>query len=503
MTTADNTGAALTRTPVVAIIGAGMSGLCMAAKLKHAGIHTFTIYEKADKLGGTWRDNTYPGLACDVPSRFYQFTFAPNPDWTHLFSPGEEIWNYFDDVADRLGLRDHIRFNTRVVGARFADSQWHITTDDGTETVADFLVSASGILHHPRYPNIDGLDAFEGAVFHSARWDHDVPLEGKRVAVIGTGSTGAQIVCGLSGVTSRTLLFQRTAQWIAPLPNPAYSRLTRSAHRKVPALEQFTYRTARIVFEFAAGALTQPGLRRRLVDKLCRANLRTVRDPELRRKLTPDYEPMCKRLVISSRFYRVIQRPDVDLVTEGIDHIEERGIVTRDGALHEVDVIALATGFDAHAYMRPLNLVGEAGLTIDEAWADGPSAYQTVAVPGFPNFFMIMGPHSPVGNYALTAIAENQVKHIMGWIDSWRAGELANVQPTAEATARFNQSMRAAMPGTVWVTGCQSWYLGKDGLPEVWPWTPDRHRTMLATVEMDDFCIHPPDALQSTTSAHG
>jgi cation diffusion facilitator CzcD-associated flavoprotein CzcO len=474
-------------TPVVAIIGAGMSGLCMAAKLKQAGIDSFTIFEKADQLGGTWRDNTYPGLACDVPSRFYQFTFAPNPNWSHLFSPGAEIWSYLDSVADCFGLREHIRFGTRVTGARFENGQWHIVTDDGQEQIADFLVSASGILHHPRYPDIAGLDTFAGAVFHSARWDHDVPLEGKRVAVIGTGSTGAQIVCGLAGTVAEVKLFQRTAQWVLPLPNPSYSSLARTAHRRIPALDPLTYTSTRAIFEVFARALTKPGLRRSAVAAMCRANLHTIRDPELRRKLTPDYEPMCKRLVISSGFYRAVQRDDVELVTEGIDHIEARGIVTSDGILHEIDVLVLATGFDAHAYMRPLDLVGQDGLTLEQAWADGPRAYRTVSLPGFPNFFTLMGPHSPVGNYALTAIAESQTDHVMSWIEKWRRGEFRSVAPTTEATERFNASMREAMPGTVWVTGCQSWYLGKDGLPELWPWTPDRHRAMLRDIDLNDF----------------
>jgi cation diffusion facilitator CzcD-associated flavoprotein CzcO len=479
-----------TRTPSVAIIGAGMSGLCMAARLKMAGIDTFTIYEKADDLGGTWRDNTYPGLACDVPSRFYQFTFAPNPDWTHLFSPGAEIWRYFDSVADRFAVREHIKLNTRVISAQFDEGRWHIRTDTGQQSTVDFLISASGILHHPRYPQIEGLDTFKGSVFHSARWDHDVAVEGRRVAVIGTGSTGAQIVTALADVTARLELFQRTAQWILPLPNPSYSRLTHTLQERVPRLSGLTYVSMRMLFEFFARALTKPGLRRRLIASMCRINLRTVRDPDLRDKLTPDYEPMCKRLVISAGFYRAIQKPNVKLVTELIDHIAPAGIITRDGVLHEIDILVLATGFDAHAYMRPLDLVGEDGVTLDDAWQNGPRAYRTIALPGFPNFFMLMGPHSPVGNYALTAIAESQAEHIMGWIERWREGKFSSVAPSAEATAQFNTDMRAAMPGTVWVTGCQSWYLGSDGLPELWPWTPDRHRTMLRNVRLDDFHLH-------------
>jgi cation diffusion facilitator CzcD-associated flavoprotein CzcO len=486
------------RTPEIAIIGAGMSGLCMAAKLKRAGIDTFTIFEKSDRLGGTWRDNTYPGLTCDVPSRFYQFSFAPNPNWTHLFSPGAEIWAYFDAIADEYGVREHIRFGTQVVSAHFEDGRWRVGTDDGIEIVVDFLISASGILHHPRYPDIEGLDTFAGAAFHSARWNHDVAVEGKRVGVLGTGSTGAQIVCGLAGTAEHLTMFQRTAQWILPLPNPGYSRVGRLLHRAVPALDPIAYTSVRTTAEYLSRGLTKPGVRRDAIGAACRVNLRTVRDPELRRKLTPDYEPMCKRLVISSGFYRAIQRRDVELVTEGIERVEPGGIRTRDGVLHELDLLVLATGFDAHAYMRPLDLVGEDGLTLEHAWRDGPRGYRTVAMPGFPNFFMLMGPHSPVGNYALTAIAESQADHILGWVAKWRAGDISTVAPTASATDRFNADLRAAMPDTVWASGCQSWYLGQDGLPEVWPWTPDRHRRMMREVNLADFDIRPAAAFAHT-----
>lgn len=467
------------RMPTVAIVGAGMSGICMAITLLDAGITDITIYEKADEIGGTWRDNTYPGLSCDVPSRLYQYTFATNPAWTHLFSPGAEIQSYFAGVVDTHQLRSRIRFGTEIVDARFANDRWQLRTATGEDSVVDFLISATGILREPRYPNIKGLNDFGGATMHSARWDHTVDMAGRRVAVIGTGSTGVQIVCGLSGQVSRLALFQRSAQWVLPLPNPPYTALAAPVHRRLPLLDRLGYRGYRGVFEWFSKALVEPGWRRRAISQACRANLRTVRDPDLRRKLTPDYQPMCRRLVISAGFYRAMQRPDVELVTEAIDHVEQRGIVTTDGRLHECDAIVLATGFDAHAFMRPMNLVGRDRNTIDELWAEGPRAHLTVALPGFPNFFMLMGPHSPVGNYSLTAIAETQAAHIAAWISRWCKGEFDSVAPKALATEQFNAEMRAALPRTVWATGCTSWYLGKDGFPELWPWSPDRHREVL------------------------
>ena len=477
------------KTPTVAVIGAGLSGLCMGAKLKRAGIDSFTLYEKADQLGGTWRDNTYPGLACDVPSRFYQFTFAPNPDWSHFLSPGKEIWAYMDSVADRFGLREHIEFNAELVSARWDGSRWQLRDAAGDETEVDFLIAATGFLHHPRIPEIPGLETFEGAVFHSARWDHDVAVEGRRVAVLGNGSTGVQLVDALAGVAKELKLLQRTPQWIFPAINPRYSRVTRRLHRWFPWLDQVAYRAHRRGLVAFGGALTHPGLRRRAVSAICRLHLRTVKDPELREALTPSYQPMCKRLVVSGRFYRAMQRDDVELVTDPIERVEPAGVRTRNGALHEIDVLVLATGFDSHADVRPLELIGRDGMTLEEHWGDGPRAYLTVALPGFPNFFMTTGPHSPVGNYSVAATAEAQTGFAMSWIERWRAGEFANIAPTRAATDAFNADLREAMPGTVWATGCNSWYLDKNGLPELWPWNPDHHRKRLRQPRESDFVV--------------
>jgi cation diffusion facilitator CzcD-associated flavoprotein CzcO len=475
------------RDPAVAIVGAGMSGLCVAIALLRSGINDVTLYEKADEVGGTWRDNTYPGLTCDVPSRVYQYTFATNPNWTHIFSPGGEIQAYFCGIADRFALRDRIRFGTEIVSARFADGRWTLRTDTGAESTVDFLISACGVLHHPRVPSIAGLDDFGGHFFHSARWDHRVELPGRCIAVIGNGSTGVQLVCGLAGVAGKVMLFQRTAQWIVRMPNPRYSRFASITRQGIPWLDRLAYRAYSRVFDTFAVALTKPGLRRKLMGAMCRASLRKVRDPELRRALTPDYQPMCKRLVMSGGFYRAIQRDDVELVTAGIDHVEKRGIVTDDGVLHEADIIVLATGFDTHAFFRPMQLAGRDGITVDDVWRDGPRAHQTVAMPGFPNFFMMLGPHSPVGNLALTTVAESQADHILRWIQRWRRHEFDTVEPTSSATESFNAKLRAAMPDTVWTTGCDSWYLNKDGVPEVWPFTPAKHRAMLANPDPGQY----------------
>ncbi|OBF17301.1 monooxygenase [Mycobacterium kubicae] len=474
----------------VAIIGAGMSGICMAAKLQDAGMDSFTIFEKAEDVGGTWRDNTYPGLTCDVPSRYYSYSFRPNPEWSRFLPPGPEIQAYFQQVARERELHRHIRFGTNVTAARYENGTWRLTTPEGEETF-DVLVTATGVLRIPRYPDIAGRETFAGPAFHSARWDHSVELPDKRIGLIGTGSTGVQIVAELGGKVRGLKVFQRTAQWVYPMPNPRYSRLTRAAQARWPALSRLAYLFWGWFFRSIFGrAPIRAGWQRRLVQAECRWNLRlSVRDQQLRAKLTPKDQPMCKRQVLAGHFYRAVRQPGVEVITDRIDHIEPRGVVTADGALHELDVLVCATGFDARAYVRPLEIVGDGGVTLDEVWADGPMAYRSVAVPGFPNLFMMMGPHSPIGNQSLIPIAEDQADYVMWWIERLREGAVRAAAPSEAATKDYNESMKAAMPDTIWVTGCSSWYLGKDGLPELFPWTPETHRELLRQPEVADFDV--------------
>ncbi len=479
------------RTLNVAIVGAGMSGICMAAKLQDAGIDTFTIFESADEVGGTWRDNTYPGLSCDVPSRYYSYSFRPNPKWSRFMSPGPEIQCYFRQVADERGIRDHIRFATEVTSARYDEGMWRVGTADGEE-VFDVLITATGVLRVPRYPAIPGLDAFAGPSFHSARWDHSISLPDKRIGLIGSGSTGVQITSELGGNVMELKVFQRTPQWVFPAPNPRYSRISKAALTRWPVLNKISYRLWRAVGEHLTlgRAVVEPCWQRRMMSAMCRWHLQlSVRDRGLRRKLTPDYHAMCKRQILAGRYYQALQKPGVHLVTEAIDHVEPAGIVTADGTLHELDLLLMATGFDARAYVRPMEIVGKNGVSLDEAWADGPHAYRSVAVPGFPNMFMLMGPHSPIGNQSLVLIAEDQADYAMWWINQIRAGRVVSAAPTETATKEYNEQMKAAMPQTIWMTGCKSWYLGKDGLPELFPWVPQRHRELLSSPRPDDFDV--------------
>jgi cation diffusion facilitator CzcD-associated flavoprotein CzcO len=449
-----------------------MSGIGMAAKLRMAGIDSFRVYERWNDVGGTWHANTYPGLACDIPSRYYQYRFAPN----------------IKGVVDDYGLRERITFGAVVSEAEWVDGQWVLRTEDGEEATYDFIVTAAGGLVHTRKPDIEGLSDFEGKVFHSAEWDHSVQVEGQRVAVIGNGSTGMQLTRALAPAASHFELYQRTPQWILPLPNHRYSRWTKRLLRRFPKLNLLAYRGWQLLYErIFARATVSNGLTLWSVRLGCWMHLRRLRDPELRRRFAPPDMPMCKRMVMGTGFYRLFERPNVDLVDEPIERVEKAGIVTRDGALHELDVIVLATGFDAHAYLRPMELVGPGGLRLSELWTEEPFGYRTVALPGFPNVLMLMGPHSPLGNQSLFATSENQQDFAMGVIEEWRRGETGALSPTAEATDRFMDEVRSALPNTVWATGCESWYIGKDGLPNMWPWMPERHREVLQGRDPGDW----------------
>lgn len=480
------------RAPSVVVIGGGMSGIGVAVKLQRAGVDDVTILEKAADYGGTWRENTYPGLACDVPAPFYTYTFAPNPGWTSRFAAGAEIHRYLCGVADRFGLRARTRFGCEVTGLTWEDGAWTVAVSDGEPLRADVVVAATGVLHRPRVPDLPGRDTFAGAAFHSARWDHDVALEGRRIGVVGTGSTGVQIVAELGDRGHDVVQFQRTPQWIFPMANTEYTVLRR-AQRRWPGISRLLYRWHQWALEgFFEGIIT-PGWKRDAAGAMCRGNLRRIRDPALRARLTPTYEPMCKRLVMSWDYYRVVQQPNVSVVAAGVERVVPEGVVTDDGRLHELDVIVWATGFDAQAFLRPIDVRGQDGVTLAELWRDGPRAHQTIGLPGFPNLFMLLGPNGPIGNTSLFPIAEAQADAIVRIVDRIRAGVAPAFAPTAPATDAFNARLRAAMDGTVWVTGCDSWYLLPDGTPLLWPFPPRDFYAMLAAAPGADFAAVLPD----------
>ncbi len=475
--------------PTFAVIGAGMSGILAAIRLQEAGLR-FTVFEKSSRVGGTWRENTYPGIACDVPSHFYSYSFALNPDWSHRFSPGEEIQAYFSDIARRYDVEPRVRFGREVVRCVFADGRWRLTLADGATDVADFVIAATGVLHHPNVPEIPGLAAFEGAAFHSARWNHDVQLAGKRVGVVGTGSSAIQIVSAVVDDVARLTLFQRTPQWIAPMENAAYGDAEREGFRLHPETMQavrdeiahaFTHGFANALIDAESPILAA-------IHQACVANLEnSVRDPVLREKLRPDYRATCKRLILSGGFYEAIQRENAELVTERIECIEKDGVRTADGRLHPLDVLVLATGFRVSNFVRPMQVTGRGGIALDDVWRAGPTAHLAITVPDFPNFFLLQGPSSPVGNFSLIEVAELQVGYILQLIELVRAGRAREVAPTADAARRYEEARREAAKSTIWASGCRSWYIGQDGLPIAWPFTFDRFREEMKSPRLDDY----------------
>ncbi|BBY12537.1 putative monooxygenase [Mycobacterium marseillense] len=478
------------REPRVVIVGAGMAGIAAAHALQEADFTNFVILEKGSDVGGVWHWNRYPGLRCDVPSHMYQFAFAPNPNWTHFWAPGAEIQRYHRDVVDQLQLQPHLKLGCEVTSAEFKDNRWRIETGTGERFDADFLISATGVLHHPFIPVISGLDSFAGPIVHTARWQ-DIDTVGKRLAVIGTGSTGVQVFSALQPEAAHISHFTRTPQWVMwmpmTLPQP---RIVRRALSAVPGLEWIVDWIQRIGTDLAVDLVIRPTWRRRMAQAYARTCLRVlVRDRALRAALTPDYQPFCKRQVMSGDYYRAIARPNARLVSEPIAKVTPAGIETADGVHHDVDAIILATGFEAHNYMRPMALRGRDGLSIDDAWAKGPRAWAMTAIPGFPNLFTILGPNSPSGSMSLQLVAETTARYITGWLQRFRDGDITTVEVTEEATSRFVDDVAEAMGPTVWTTGCNSWYFADDNHIDLWPF--DRKRmTALLTVHRDnDFII--------------
>jgi len=473
------------------VIGAGMAGILSGIKLREAGFANVAIYEKAAKIGGTWRENTYPGLTCDVPAHSYTYSFAPNPNWSRYLAPGPEIQQYFEQVTRKYGVDELIRFNEEIVRCEYIDGRWQIETKAGTKDGADVVIAATGVLHHPNYPQIEGIDSFAGAIFHSARWDHNVPLDGKRIGIIGTGSTGVQIISALSTRAGQLTHFQRTPQWIMPTENPAYTEEQKAAFRSDAALLSEVQLNAPLqaLIDSFSQAITDPDSpEMQGIEAVVRANLEnSIKDPVLREKLRPHYRAACKRLIYSADFYQAIQRPNVSVVTDGIERIEARGVRTRDGQLHEFDVLVLATGFKADQFMRPMNVIGRNGVQLNDVWQKRPSAYMAISIPDFPNLFMLNGPNGPVGNFSLIEIAEQQWHYIAQLFELLRNNTYREISAHHEALATFDRDRIAAAKTTIFGSGCNSWYLDAEGVPATWPWTRARFAQEMQAPKLDAF----------------
>lgn len=481
------------RTLRYAIIGGGMSGVLAGIRLKESGNEEFTIYEKGNKVGGTWRENRYPGLTCDVPAHCYTYSFAPNPEWSEFYAPGPEIQRYFEKVTDDYGIRDHIRFNAEVKSCRYMDGRWHIAVSDGSTDVVDVVIAATGVLHHPNIPDIPGIESFKGAWFHSARWDDSVPLDGRRIGVIGNGSTGVQIVTALSKIAQHVVHFQRSPQWIMPIANVVYTDEDRARFRsdvaEIDAIRRGDdYWSGIRRFNKAIIETDSPELEE--IETIVRRNLEdSVVDPVLREKLRPNYRAACKRLIYSTEYYTAVQRPSVTVETGGIDHVEENGIRMKDGSFHELDLIVLATGFKTDRFVRPIEVIGRDSTDLDDVWHMRPTAYYAISIPDFPNFFLLNGPTAPVGNFSLIDIAEQQWNYIEHLLVPLRENKATEVAAKPEALADYEHRRIEAAKRTVFGSGCTSWYLDAHGVPQTWPWSYEHFEDQMRAPRMEDFDV--------------
>ncbi|MGB0219374.1 MAG: flavin-containing monooxygenase [Sinimarinibacterium flocculans] len=488
--------AAAGRMPKIAIIGSGLSGLAAVVHLRKAGYDDVTVYEKAAAVGGTWRDNRYPGLSCDIASYWYSFTFAPNPRWSHRYPLGEEIRAYLEKVTDDFDIRRCIRFETPVERLVSTGQRWRLVTRHGEDTY-DIVISATGILHHPKQPEIPGLRDFRGRVFHSSRWEDDAPVDGARVGVIGTGSTAAQIVGALGARCARLSCFQRTPQWMFPLLQKRYSGWWKWLMARVPGLPRLMYHAHRLALERTLGPATMGNtLMQRLFEWTCRWNLqRTVKDPDLRRKLTPDYRAGCKRLVICSTFYEAIVRDNVELVTDAIERLEPEGVRTRDGRLHALDTLVLCTGFHSNRFILPVDVIGSEGQRLADVWGEAPRAHRAMSVPGFPNLWFLEGPGGPVGNISLVSVSEIQIRYIVQVLDAMRRRGLAAVSPRRLSFERYNADLAQAVRRTIWATGgCRSWYIDASGDPNLYAHPPARFYRDMRRPDLAEYELTPAQA---------
>jgi cation diffusion facilitator CzcD-associated flavoprotein CzcO len=482
-----------TMTHDVAIIGSGFSGLGMAIRLKRAGMSDFVVLERASEVGGTWQANTYPGCACDVPSHLYSFSFAPNPDWTQTYSTQPEIWDYLRRVADDFGVRSHVRLNTAVESATWAGDHWELETSQGAIR-ARILIAGMGPLTEPKMPEIPGLGEFDGPVFHSARWDHDADLRGKRVASIGTGASAIQYVPEIQREVARLHVFQRTPPWVLPHSSRPIRDWERRLYRAVPGAQRlvrggiYAGREALVL-----GFVKNPRLMR-VLERLARRHMASqIGDPELLAKVTPDYTIGCKRILPSNRWYRALGKPNVELVTDAVIEVRGNAVVTADGREREVDAIVLGTGFHVTDIPAARCIRGRDGVLLDDVWHGSPRAHLGSTVAGFPNLFFLLGPNTGLGHSSMVYMIESQIAHVMAALEHMREHGAATIEVRPEVQARSNAELERRLEGTVWNTGCASWYLDHTGRNSAaWPDWTWRFRRRVARIDPAEYALGAP-----------
>lgn len=477
------------RSPRIAILGAGFSGLAVGIELKKAGIDTFTIYEKGDGVGGCWRYTTYPGVACDVVSHFYCYSFEPNPNWSRVYSPGDEIRAYLESCAEKYDLTRHLRPNTEVRAIRFEGGCWRITDAAGNTYEADFVVPALGPLHTPHYPEIEGLDTFAGVKFHSARWNHEHDLRGRRVAVIGMGSSGVQIIPEVAKLAEHLTVFCRTPTWVMPRRDRAYTEREKERFRRFPITMKILYRVLYWVWESKYSYLKKGSWRNAHYSKKLLQYMRAVvRDPELLKAVLPDHTLGCKRLVVSSDYLPALQRPNVTLVTARIERVYEHGAVTADGRKHEFDTLIMATGYKNFDISKVIDVVGPGGLELKKEWGGRYVTHRTTAVPGFPNLFLMLGPNTGLGYSSMTVVIEAQAKYIARCVREFMETGASLMTPRREPAERLYRYIQECVNKTVLSEGCRAWYKDANGkIHSLWPNRTTEYRRLLKKPNLKEF----------------
>jgi cation diffusion facilitator CzcD-associated flavoprotein CzcO len=463
----------------VAVVGAGFGGVGALVMLARAGYRDVTVFERGERVGGVWHHNTYPGAACDVPSHLYEFSFAPNPRWSRRYAPQAEIQAYLESVARDHGVLERVRTGTEVRRAAWdaARRKWLLETSGGDHE-ADVLVTACGQLSVPALPAIPGLDDFRGPAFHTAGWDHAVSLEGKRVAVVGTGCSAIQTVPAIQPIVDRVTVYQRSPGWTFPKMDFAYRERTKRLFERLPALQRLDRAAVFAFMEFGAAAMTtRPALLKPFRAVGRRQIKKAIDDPELRRKVMPSDEVGCKRIMLTDEWYPTLTKPNVELVTERIAEVTAGGLRTVDGVERPADVLVLATGFKTHGFVAPMEVEGEGGRTLTEEWSDVARAYLGLTVPGFPNMFLLYGPNTNGGTGSVIYTIEAGANHVISALRRLDGSEARRIEVRREAAAEFDRELRAALAGTVWHTGCTNWYVDENGNDaNQWPWLWSQYR---------------------------
>lgn len=466
-------GGAVDKDYRVVIVGAGFSGMAMAFELMAAGVGPFVILEAADELGGTWRDNTYPGCACDIPSHLYSLRRFPSADWSRAFSGQAEILEYMKRIGRQQGLYQHIRFNFEVTEARFdeASGAWTVVGQDGEQVIGQSLVLGIGGLNIPNVPEIPGLERFAGPRFHTTTWDHSVDLAGKRVGVIGTGASAVQVVPAVAEEVAKLGLYQRTPPWILPRRDKAFSALRKRLYARVPGLRWIHRLGLYWARELGATFFLRNPKRGYIPELLARGQIRRqIKDPELRDKVTPRYRLGCKRALVSDDYYPALTRENVDLLTCGIEEVTEGGILGKDGVERPYDVLVMATGFKVLAALTRFKAYGRDGRELNEAWRDFAEAYYGITVTGFPNLFMLLGPNTALGHNSVVLMIEAQARYARLCIERLAQDKRRSIEVLPEVQRSFNARIQDRMAGTVWASGCQSWYINPSGRNDtIWP----------------------------------